>query len=273
MEYVGAIGACSFNDTAGASSGYLLSIPGYTQTNTDVVINEFSTNTVTPSINSPSNLAAATLWNTPHFLHFVNTSKGAWALTSELMADYDNSKGHSMLLFMRFKCATPPTGADTFFFGNAVGGSDSFGLRVRQSGTAFPVGGDGQMVVATYPTGGGGPYGGQTTVNICDNVEHSICCYISRTDENIYIFVDGVLNSTSTLPTQMKTNTYKTSTHFGIGCNGVNGVLQNALACDIRDIKMVYTPSATKSITEITALVNRMHKQPYYTIKKGDWGY
>lgn len=71
----------------------------------------------------------------------------------------------------------------------------------------------------------------------------------------------------------MKTNTYKTSTHFGIGCNGANGVLQNALACDIRDIKMVYTPNATKSITEITALVNRMHKQPYYTITKGDWGY
>lgn len=273
MEYVGAIGACSFNDTAGASSGYLLSIPSYTQTNTDVVINEFSTNTVTPSINSPSNLASATLWSTSHFLHFVNTSKGAWALTSELMANYDNSKGHSMLLFMRFKCAAPPTGADTFFFGNALVSSDSFGLRVRQSGTAFPAGGDGQMVVATYNTSGGGPYGAQTTINICDNVEHSICCYISRTDNKMYLFVDGALNYTYTLPTQMQTNTYKTATHFGIGCQGGNGVLQNALACDLRDIKMIYTPNQTKSINEVTALVNRLHTQPYYTITKGDWGY
>lgn len=272
MDYVGAIGACSFNDTIDASAGYLLNIPCYTQTNTATVINEFSDNSVTPSINAPSNLAAATLWNTPYFLHFINTSKGAWALSSEVLNGYDNSKGHSMLLFMRFKCATPPTGSDTFFFGNASSGSDSFGLRVRQVGTQYPVGGDGQMVVAIYNSGGG-PYGPQASVNIFDNVEHSICCYISRTDEKSYLFIDGALNNTATLPTQVLTNSFKAVDYFGIGCQGGNSVLQNALACDLRDIKMIYTPNATKSISDITALVNRLHKQPYYTITKGDWGY
>lgn len=273
MEYVGTIGACSFNDTSNPSEGYLLDIPSYLQSTSDTTINEYSNNVVSVSVTSPSNLAAATLWNTPRYLHFVNTSKGAWGLTSEVLKEYDNSKGHSLLIFMRFKCAAPPTGADTFFFGNATGSYDSLGLRVRQTGTAFPPGGDGQMVFASYPNGGGGPYGTQTSINICDNVEHSLSIFISRTDNKLYLFVDGQLNITFNLPAQIITNTFAGATHFGIGCQGGNALLQNSLACDLRDIKMVYTPNKAKSITEITSLVNKLHVKPYSTITKDDWGY
>ncbi len=273
MEYVGAIGACSFNDTANPSAGYLLDVPAYLQTTTDTSINELSANIVSPSITSPSNLAAATLWNTPRYLHFVNTSKGAWALTSDVLRNYDNSKGHSLLVFMRFKCATPPTGSDTFFFGNTVGNYDSFGLRVRQVGTAFPPGGDGQLVFATYNDGSSSVYGAQSTVNICDNTEHSICLFLSRTDNRVYLFIDGVLNNSPVLMSQIAPNTFKSSTHFGIGATGGNGFINNALACDLRDIKMVYTPNPAKSISEVSALVNKLHFKPYSTITKYEWGY
>lgn len=273
MEYVGTIGSCSFNDRAEASAGYLLDIPGYLQTTSDTSINEYSQNDVSVGITSPSNMVAATLWGTPRYLHFVNTSKGAWGLTSEMLRGYDNSKGHSLLIFMRFKCATPPTGADTFFFGNAVGNYDSFGLRVRQVGTAFPPGGDGQMVFASYNDGSGSAYGGQTVTNVCDNNEHSIAVFISRQDNKLHFFVDGVLNSTVTMFSQMLPNTFRTATHFAIGATGGNNFISNALACDLRDIKMVYTPNKAKSLSEVTSLVNKLHVKPYSTITKDDWGY
>lgn len=273
MEYIGTIGSCSFNDRAEASAGYLLDIPGYLQTTSDTSINEYSQNDVSVGITSPSNMAAATLWGTPRYLHFVNTIKGAWGLTSEVLRGYDNSKGHSLLIFMRFKCATPPTGADTFFFGNAVGNYDSFGLRVRQVGTPFPTGGDGQLVFGTYNDGSSSVYGGQAPVNICDNVEHSICIFISRLDNKIHLFVDGVLTNSQSMASQLFLNTFKSSTHFGIGAVGGNAFINNALACDLRDIKMVYTPNKAKTISEVSSLVNKWHVKPYSTITKDDWGY
>lgn len=273
MEYVGTIGACSFNDTSNPSEGYLLDIPSYLQPTSDTTINEYSNNVVSVSVTSPSNLAAATLWNTPRYLHFVNTSKGAWGLTSEVLKGYDNSKGHSLLIFMRFKCATPPTGTDTFFFGNAIGNYDSFGLRVRQVGTAFPPGGDGQLVFASYNDGSGSAYGGQTVTNICDNIEHSIALFISRQDNKLYFFVDGVLNSTVTMFSQILPNTFRTTTHFGIGAHGGNNFVNNALACDLRDIKMVFTPNKPKTIAEVSSLVNKLHIKPYSTITKSEWGF
>lgn len=273
MEYVGTIGACSFNDTVEPSSGYLLNIPAYLQNTSDAVINEYSANPTNINVNSPSNLAPATLWANPNYLHFVNSSKGAWLLTSEALKGYDNSQGHSLLIFMRFKCASPPTGADTFFFGNAVGSYDSMGLRVRQVGTLYPPGGDGQLVFASYNNGSGLAQGTQTNINICDNIEHSIALFLSRVDNKMYLFVDGKLNISFNVNSQIITNSFSSATHFAIGANGGNSFVNTALTCELRDIKMVYTPNNAKPVSEITQLVNKLHVKPYSTITKAAWGY
>lgn len=270
---VGRAGCAPLGDLSGSSAGYLLRVPGYKQTSTDVTATDYSANARHPSSAVPSNLAPATLWSVDHRLHFVNTSKGLWLDSQSLLNGYRNADGHSLLVFMRIKCAAPPTGADTFFFGNAVGSNDSFGLRVRQSGTAFPVGGDGQLVFACYSATIAGTHGSQAPVNICNNAEHSLALLLNQTTGMVHLFVDGVLSNSYAMNDAIKKNSFGIAGYFCIGGGGATSALPNALACDIHDLHMVYTENNCISDTKALQLVKRLHAHPYTVITAAEWGF
>lgn len=272
MDYICKIGSCSFNSAANQSAGYILKFGGYSQTNTDTVITDYSGDSLNASIASPSNLAPATLWSVPNYLHFVNTSKGAWINSDTVFADYKNDLGHSLLISMKIKVPSAPTGVDTFFLGNATANTDSIGLRVRQVGTSNPTGGDGRVVLAAYKVGAG-PYGPNSLANICDNQEHTLTVLLDRTSNEIVFYLDGVMNYTAAFPPELYNSTFRNGGLFGVGCSGNVGVLQAALTCDIRDFHMVYTPNKCQARSKIDRLANKLHVQPYSTITSSDWGF
>lgn len=197
------------------------------------------------------NLTAAAAWANPgYFTTAASATQTQYGQIPHSVVGTWNFATECLVIAFRGKFAAPA--ATLGIFGNALKG-----VRVRAIVTSNT------MDVALH-NDGATEFGCSTVIVVCDGTEHSICLFVSKLNNRMYMYVDGVYRSERDI-SAVTAITWAGTETWRIGqAEGNNG-----LTSQFHGIHVAKKTGALPA--DHAGIANRLHNAPFVPLSQTEW--